>query len=38
VETVPARTSPMVAKQNGHIIHLSGGEVLIVKPLYGGDG
>ncbi|HMJ20954.1 MAG TPA: hypothetical protein VK513_03560 [Terriglobales bacterium] len=26
VETAPATTSPMLAKQNGHIVHLSGGE------------
>jgi hypothetical protein len=25
VETTPARTVPMVAKQNGHIVHLLGG-------------
>jgi hypothetical protein len=33
VETVPATNSPRVAKQNGHIVHLSGGEALIAKPL-----
>jgi hypothetical protein len=26
VETAPATTIPMVAKQNGHIVHLLGGE------------
>jgi hypothetical protein len=32
-EIVLANAIPRVAKQNGHIVHLSGGEVLIVKPL-----
>ena len=26
VEAVPATISPVVAKQNGHIVHLPGGE------------
>jgi hypothetical protein len=39
VETVPATTSPrVVAKQNGHIVHLSDGETLIAKSFYLGDG
>jgi hypothetical protein len=29
VETALATTSPMVAKQNGHIVHLSGWRSLI---------
>jgi hypothetical protein len=33
VETVPATTSPKVAKQNGHMVHLSGGKALIAEPL-----
>ena len=32
VETVPATTSPRVAKQNGHMVYLSGREALIAKP------
>jgi hypothetical protein len=31
VETVPATYSPTVAKQNGHMVHLSGGEFLIIR-------
>jgi hypothetical protein len=32
VDTEPATINPIVVKQNGHIIHLSGGEAAIVKP------
>ena len=32
VETAPATTNPMVAKQNGHIIHLLGRRSLTAKP------
>jgi hypothetical protein len=32
VDTEPATINPTVVKQNGHIVHLSGGEALIAKP------
>ena len=37
VETEPATMSPTVVKQNGHIVHLSGGEASTLSRLYTGD-
>jgi hypothetical protein len=31
-DTEPATINPTVVKQNGHIVHLSGGERFIAKP------
>jgi hypothetical protein len=38
VETAPATISPMVEMQNGHIVHLWGGEASTLSRLYSGDG
>src|ERR1700756_311765 len=38
VEAAPATISPMVLKQNGHIVRLSGGEAEALSRLYMGDG
>jgi hypothetical protein len=32
VDTEPATINPTVVKQNGHIVHLSGGEACNAKP------
>lgn len=38
VDTEPATINPTVVKQNGHILHLSGGEASSLGRLYMGDG
>jgi hypothetical protein len=38
VDTEPATINPTVVKQNGHIVHLSGGEASMLSRLYTGDG
>jgi hypothetical protein len=38
VDTEPATINPTVVKQNGHIVHLSGGEASSLGRLYIGDG
>ena len=38
VDTEPATINPTVVKQNGHIVHLSGGEASSLSRLYIGDG
>ena len=38
VEAAPATISPMVLKQNGHIVHLPGGKAEALSRLYVGDG
>jgi hypothetical protein len=37
VETAPATPSAMLAQQNGHIVHLSGGKAKPLSRLYRGD-
>jgi hypothetical protein len=37
VDTEPATINPTVVKQNGHIVHLSGGEASTLSRLYTGD-
>jgi hypothetical protein len=38
VDTAPATSNPTVVKQNGHIVHLPGGEASTLSRLYIGDG